>query len=98
MGQERRFSIKGRMASLGFAIRGLITVFRTEHNMLLHLLATIVVGVLCFVFPVTAGEAAVLVAVTGFVWMAEIFNTAIEKIMDYVSQARDERIRKIKDM
>ncbi len=43
-------------------------------------------------------ESSILVVVTGFVWAAEIFNTAIEKIMDYISIDREPEIKFIKDV
>jgi diacylglycerol kinase len=66
--------------------------------MWLHLLATILVTGLCFAFPVSLVELILIVIVTGLVWAAEIFNTVIEKVMDFISPAKDERIKRIKDM
>ena len=98
MEKDNRFSITGRLRSLGYALRGLVSVFRSEHNMWLHLLATILVTGLCFGFPVSLVELMLIVIVTGLVWAAEIFNTVIEKVMDFISPAKDERIKRIKDM
>ena len=39
-----------------------------------------------------------LLAVTGTMLMAEVFNTVVEALCDYVQPDRDDRIRAIKDM
>ena len=39
-----------------------------------------------------------LIIVIGFVWVAEFFNTAIERIMDFISPGQHPEVRFIKDM
>lgn len=39
-----------------------------------------------------------LLAVTGLMLMAEVFNTVVESLCDYLEQETDARIRDIKDM
>ena len=56
MTQNKRFSIGDRILSFGFAIQGLITFFKTQHNAWIHLLATIVVITLGFVLKVNRLE------------------------------------------
>jgi len=43
-------------------------------------------------------EIVFLVLVTGFVWVAELFNTAIERIMDFISGESHPGIKLIKDL
>ena len=38
-----------------------------------------------------------MIRVIGFVWVAELFNTAIERIIDFISTERQAPIRFIKD-
>ena len=40
----------------------------------------------------------ILVFAIGFVWVAELFNTAIEKIMDFISKEQHPKIKLIKDL
>ncbi|MEQ1675304.1 MAG: diacylglycerol kinase family protein [Chitinophagaceae bacterium] len=96
--KSQPFSLHERGKSFGYAFNGIKAFFRTEHNALLHLLATIVVVILAVVFPVTTTEAAVLALSVGFVWAAELFNTAIEKIMDFISVEKQPQIKYIKDL
>lgn len=92
------FSLHARGRSFGYAWQGVRNFFRTEHNALLHLVATVLVVVLAVIFPVTAGEAMAVVLAAGMVWAAELFNTAIEKMMDYLSEEKQPAIKYIKDL
>lgn len=96
--QAEKFSFRKRSQSFGYAFAGVARFFRTEHNAWLHLAGTAVVIVLSVVCRVTAMETAVLVFAVGFVWVAELFNTCIEKIMDFISTERHPKIQLIKDM
>lgn len=96
--KDRKFSIKARLRSFLYAFSGIGDLFSSEQNMLIHLLATSVVVVLGFAFHVNPIEWTVLVLATGFVWVAEIFNTAIEKIMDFISDEKRPQIKFIKDI
>lgn len=96
--KTKSFSLYDRGRSFGYAWQGVRAFFRGEHNALLHLAGTASVIVLAIIFPVTTGEAIALVLAAGFVWVAELFNTAIEKIMDYLSAERHPAIKYIKDI
>jgi len=47
---------------------------------------------------VSHNEIISLIIVTGFVWVAEIFNTAIEKIMDFIAPGYHPEVKRIKDL
>lgn len=47
---------------------------------------------------VSLTEAVALIIVTGFVWVAELFNTVVERIMDFISGQRNPDIKIIKDL
>jgi diacylglycerol kinase (ATP) len=98
MKKNESFSLKARGESMQYAFEGIFIFFKQEHNARLHLLATIAVIVLSIIFPVSKMEAIALVLAVGFVWVAEIFNTAIEKMMDFISVDKDDRIKTIKDL
>lgn len=73
-------------------------VFRSEPNMHLHVLASIVVFVMAYRFEVTRIEWCLLVFCVGLVWMAEIFNTSIETLTDLVSPEQHVLAGKTKDL
>lgn len=96
--EAEQFSIKARARSFKYAFEGLRSLFRNDHNIILHLVVTIAVIALSVWIKITTTEALVLVFAIGFVWVAELFNTAIEKIMDLISMQRHPRIKFIKDV
>lgn len=91
-------SIRARMSSFRYAGQGLKRFFLVEGNALIHLIATIVVLILGFSLSISAREWIPLVIVMGGVWMAELFNTAIEKSMDFQSREIHPEIKYIKDV
>lgn len=90
--------MKKRMRSFRYAFQGIFRFFQEEHNALLHLMATITVVVLAIFFHVQGGELLALIIVTGIVWMAELFNTAIERLADLVSKEYHPGIGYLKDL
>ncbi|MGB3005090.1 MAG: diacylglycerol kinase, partial [Chitinophagaceae bacterium] len=93
-----KFSLKKRWLSVYIATRGFRSFLTTEHNAIIHLLATLTVIVLIILLPVSRLEIILLVIVTGLVWAAELFNTAIEKLIDFISIEKDSKIKFIKDV
>lgn len=98
MNSYKPFSGRARARSFKYAFEGILFFFRTEHNALLHLLATAIVICLAIVFPISGYEAIALIIAAGLVWMAELFNTAIERIMDFISTEKKPQIKFIKDL
>ncbi len=92
------YSIAKRLASFRYAISGIGKYLRSEPNAQIHLLATIVVAIAAWLLKVSTLEAAALTAAIGLVWLAEMLNTCIEKIMDFISEEKDTRIQFIKDI
>jgi diacylglycerol kinase (ATP) len=95
---QRKFSWKERGNSFGFAWQGMKALFRTEHNAWIHFALTVAVVVLSFYFRISFGEAMSLTIVMAMVWSAELFNTALEKTMDFISQERHPQVKLIKDL
>ena len=98
MKKNKPFSLVARARSFKYAFAGIINFFKAEHNAILHLIATIVVFILAKVLRVSGIEMIALMLAIGFVWVAELFNTAIEKIMDFLSEEQQPQIKFIKDL
>lgn len=96
--KSQEFSVRARMRSFRFAWEGIVSFFHREHNAWLHFMATIAVFTLSALVGVTKNELLALVFAIGFVWVAEMFNTCIERVMDYVSEHRNPDIKFIKDL
>lgn len=92
------FSWKARVASFSFAFRGIVAFFRTEHNAWIHGGLTVLVLVLSIVLKISKTEFILLVLAMTPVWMAELFNTAIEKAMDFISIEQHQQIKLVKDL
>ena len=97
MKQETIF-LKSRLNSFGFAARGIRKFFQQEPNAWIHLVATISVFTSSIYFGISGFELLALIIVTGLVWVAEMFNTVIERVMDFISPTYHPRVAFIKDL
>lgn len=96
--KTKKFSWKKRALSFVYAWQGLKTLLHTEHNSRIHLGLTAVAFALLLTLPVSRTEWIVVLMVACLVWMAELFNTAIEKTADLISKDQHPQIRMVKDM
>jgi len=92
------FSWKARLKSFVYAWEGILRFFRWEHNAQIHLVITSLVLVLSATLGLTKWEAIAVVFSVGFVWITEMFNTAIEKTMNFISTQKSPEIKIIKDI
>lgn len=97
MKQAAKF-ISGRLKSISYAAKGIHAFLSTETHAVVHAAATAVVVAACFFFPVSAKEIIALLIVTGMVWVAELLNTAIEKMMNFLSPQKSTEVKFIKDV
>lgn len=95
---RKRFSTKERLNSFVYAWAGIKAAIRTEHNTWIHLMLTLTAFGLAIALRISREEWMALVVVIAMVWTAELFNTVIEKIMDFLSTERHPQIKIIKDM
>lgn len=95
---ENNFSLVNRFKSFTYAWSGIKELLRTEHNTWVHLFLTIIAVILALVFNIAIGEWTALIICMTMVWTAEIFNTCIEKLLDFISTDRHPQIKNIKDM
>lgn len=86
------------LRSFRFAGQGILDLFRYENNAKVHLLVAILVIGAGFLLTLSPVEWAVILTQIGLVWAAEAFNTAIEKLCDFVSPGLHPQIKAIKDL
>lgn len=84
--------------SFGNAFRGIFGMMRSERNFQLHILALILNLFLIVFLELNSTDAALILMVCFAVMSAEILNTAIEKICDFIQPEFDGRIKFIKDI
>ena len=91
------FSLRGRLESFGFALRGVAFVLRSQHNAWIHLGASVaVIGAALYLDLSRADWSWLILAITG-VWCAEIFNTAVEQVANAVDSKPNPSIGRAKD-
>ena len=80
------------------ALDGLTAVFKGERNFKIHVLLFFLVLFFGFFFHIEIWEWIAVLFASALVFTAEMINTAIEKLCDYVEPKRDAKIGRIKDI
>lgn len=78
-------SFTGRLRSIRYAVQGIGTMLRSQHNAWVHAVATVAAVIFGFVCGLSAGEWCWIVAAIVAVWSAEAMNTALELLTDVVT-------------
>ena len=91
-------SIRKHLLSYKFAARGVWLALFLDQNMRIHFTAAVVVLLTNYLLEISRTDWVLSLMLIGVVFMAETFNTAIEKLADRVSQERDSLIGQTKDM
>jgi diacylglycerol kinase len=79
------------------AFNGIVCSVKSQKNMKIHIAAAIVVIGCGFFFKVSNTEWSILIITIGLVLSAEIFNTAIELLCDFIEPNHDKKIGLVKD-
>jgi diacylglycerol kinase len=87
-----------RLASFGYAFNGITAFLRCEPHALIHVAATIAVAAAGCWYRIAAPEWLWIILAIALVWVAEMMNTAIEKIMDHLSPQQHPGVKFIKDV
>ena len=84
--EQPRKGQQGVARSFEHAYRGMIFAVRTQRNMRFHVVAAVVVLVASLLLGVSKLELAVLVLITLLVFVTELFNTAMEFVVDLATK------------
>ena len=84
--------------SLRCAIRGLLGAFRDEPNVRRELVIGALVLCLALVLPLETWKIIFLIVVVCFVGVVELFNTALERILNILKPQFHEQVRDVKDL
>ena len=90
--------LKKRLKSFGYAIKGLGLFYKTQTHAWVHSLAAITAVVLGFILKINTTEWVLILIAIGLVFTAEIFNTAIEFLVDWVSPEHHVKAKQVKDL
>ena len=94
----KKFKVKDRIKSFGYAFRGIKLLIKGEHNAWIHILVTIVSVILGFYYKINTTEWFAIIISIGMVLMAETFNSSIEELADKVNPEQDIKIKNTKDL
>ena len=89
--------LKQMFKSIGIAFDGIIDLIKSENNAKVHLVSTIVVIIVGLKLQFLAIEWLWISLAIAGVWVAELINTAIEKLTDLVSPEISPIAKKVKD-
>jgi len=89
---------KGRLKSIGFAIKGAFKLVATEHSVMVQFSIAIIMIIAGFVFHISRIEWMMQILAFGLVLGVESLNTAVEKMADFIHPNYHEKIGFIKDI
>jgi diacylglycerol kinase len=92
-----RFLLRNRLKSFRFAFNGIKNLIKNEHNARIQTVALICVIGLGIFFKIEITEWIAITIVSGLVILTELFNTAVEKLADFVESDWNDKIGIIKD-
>jgi undecaprenol kinase len=86
------------LKSFSYAITGIITGVKSERNMKIHLIASIFVLGCAFYFSLSRMEWLFILLVIGGMLSLELVNTAIERVVDLITNERHPLAKQAKDL
>ena len=84
--------------SFKYAFQGIITSFKTERNMKIHVFIMLLVIIFGFVVNLNPVEWMIIITMIVIVISAELFNTSIETVVDMISPEKNEKAKVAKDV
>ena len=94
-----KYDFKKQLRSFGYAWKGIRCCIGKEQNLSFHLIATVVTVIAGFLLEITRIDWMIVILCIGVVIAAaELFNTAIEKLVDLVSPQQHPVAGQVKDI
>jgi diacylglycerol kinase (ATP) len=90
--------VKKWLFSLDNAIEGILHAAKTERHVRFHFYAAAALLLLCFTFGISKWEFIILTTMAAIVITAELFNSAVESVVDILSPHMQESARIAKDI
>jgi diacylglycerol kinase (ATP) len=94
----RTLTFTGRLRSVRFAARGIVTMQKSQHNAWLHTTSTLAVALVGYICHLDRTEWSLIVFAVVAVWVAEALNTAVEYLTDVASPGFHPIAGKAKDV
>lgn len=93
-----KYNLKKQLRSFGYAYKGIRCCVGKEQNLSFHLIAAALTVVTGFLLDITRTDWMIVILCIGVVITAELFNTAIERLVDLVSPQRQPMAGQVKDI
>lgn len=87
-----------RKKAFSYAFKGIAALIKGEAHARLHVLSAVLVTVFGLFFKIEPWEWVAVIICIGGVFMAEAFNSALERLADRVTVDRDPLIGQAKDL
>ena len=84
--------------SFKYAIEGIVSSFKTERNMKIHIFIMILVIIAGIILKISALDWIILVIMFALVISGELFNTTFETVVDMITKERNEKAKLAKDI
>lgn len=84
--------------SFKYAFEGILTSFKTEQNMKIHVIIMIAVIILGIILKISKIEWIICIILFGFVISLELVNTAIENTVDLITLEKNPKAKIAKDV
>lgn len=81
-----------------FAVHGIVHAVRTERNMSIHLISSVLVVLFAWWLPTTTIEKLILLGWVVLVIALELMNTAVERTVDLVTKEIEPLAKQAKDV
>ena len=100
MNEKKKFEIKSKklMNSFKYAIQGILSSFKNERNMKIHVFIMILVISAGIILKINKYEWIVCILCFAIVIGGDLFNTAIETVVDMVMPYKNEKAKLAKDV
>lgn len=86
------------IAAFRYALQGMVFFFRYERNGKIQALCAAIALALGLAFHISATEWLFIITSSAMVFAAEMLNTAIEKMADFIEPRHNTKIKIIKDL
>lgn len=98
--KKRMIKVKSKKLanSFKYALEGLTSSFKTERNMKIHIIIMILVIMVGILLKINKYEWIICIICFSIVIAGELFNTAIETVVDMVMPHKNEKAKLAKDV
>ncbi len=95
---KKRYKKYNLIQNINHAFDGVFEAMRTEKHMKFHAFLTIILVLVCIFSNLTKYEIISLTLAMGGLWVAELFNSALESVVDMITEEYHPLAKRAKDI